>query len=121
MDNETLSAVDSMARVFASMLGHASDVGSFEGRAVDARMNACAAAMACVGIDDAWSALQRDPTARTPRPHRLRRPWVRKLGRQRDRAVGPIDFQGWARGVKMIARRRGRRYNDRHGFCFRAR
>lgn len=46
MDNDTLSAVDSMARMFTRMLGRASDFESFEGEAMDACMGVCAAAMA---------------------------------------------------------------------------
>ena len=46
MDNDTLSAVDSMARIFAGMLERARGFEDFEDGAMDACMDVCAAAMA---------------------------------------------------------------------------
>lgn len=46
MDDCTLQAVDSMARIFTRLLGRASDFEAFEGSAMDACMDVCAAAMA---------------------------------------------------------------------------
>lgn len=46
MDNDTLSAVDSMARMFERLLERAGGFEDFEGAAMDACMGVCAAAMA---------------------------------------------------------------------------
>lgn len=46
MDNDTLSAVDSMARIFTHMFKRACGFEDFEGEAMDACMDVCAAALA---------------------------------------------------------------------------
>lgn len=46
MDNDTLSAVDSMARIFTHMFERACGFEDFEGEAMDACMDVCAAALA---------------------------------------------------------------------------
>lgn len=67
MGNDTLSAVDSMARIFARPLERASNFEAFEGSSMDACMDVCAAAMvsSLERLDRAFLGARRPVEAKT--------------------------------------------------------